>query len=127
MYVQWVPPPLSFHPTLSFGFYDNPLSSTIDVAMPFPSKIMQGFQQRCAYMALQTPSEGMRDSFWKAVWRYQAKVVVSLGRAHPAYWPQAQGHSVTCGKLEVQHQSTCTQDGGIVKRSLHVSNEVIYH
>ena len=75
-------------------------------------------------MVAQAPDECRRSSFWEAIKKHQARVLVVLGRVQHVYWPQENGQSITCDKLEVQHQSTCTQDGGILERCLRIVNEV---
>ncbi|KAL5482193.1 hypothetical protein EMCRGX_G022488 [Ephydatia muelleri] len=106
--------------TLASSFSaDRPTKSEEITAICF----IDGFQQRSAYMVAQAPDECRRSSFWEAIGKHQARVLVVLGRVQHVYWPQENGQSITCDKLEVQHQSTCTQDGGILERCLRIVNE----
>ena len=41
---------------------------------------MQGYRQRGAYIATQTPLENTVNDFWKMIWDYQSRSIVMLCR-----------------------------------------------
>ena len=41
---------------------------------------MQGYRQRGAYIATQTPLENTVNDFWRMIWEYQSRSIVMLCR-----------------------------------------------
>ena len=41
---------------------------------------VQGYRQRGAYIATQTPMENTVNDFWKMIWEYQSRSIVMLCR-----------------------------------------------